>query len=580
MTSAYRWWREDAYSRVRFLGRLAWPVLLVLMGINCGDVYRPVALPIPGTSPSPAPTGHVSTIAMNGTVTSPPNQSLNSGSLSNIDVGGDSVVQSASTGIAPVHGALTSSGRLYIANSGDDTVFASPTSAATLGTTINLVQLCDNLGCPAITPVFVHSTEANRMYVANSGNGSISVIDTSLNIVVNTYAVSPANTGNPLPSPDRVSQPVALAELPNGTKIYSANKGTNSVSSINTQDGTINRVISLGAAPVWIVANVDNTHVYVLDSADTISIIDATTDTVVSSVSAGSAGSNLNQLVYEPLMNRVYATDANSSQPALALFDVASQPNLPNSTLVPHGPGRALITAGAGSTCTSAPVPTSVTVLGDGSRAYVASFQDDGTQICTQATVVDTGTGLVTKTMPLSQNALSPGVLAQTDCNLARFRVYAVSSPGGANSNFKVYISQCDAGTVGIIDAFALGSGPNPHPADWFAGWVPSPVSSFPSSQVSISSVSAPQVQSCPAAGATAVTYTYSLLSGPTLQPGMTVYVTGMKNSANDGAFPITSATSSTFSVNNPCPAADSSAQSGNGSVIPPQNPVFLVPGP
>ena len=579
MTSAYRWWREDASLRLRLLGQLALPILIVVLGVSCGDVYRPVALPIPGASPSPAPVGHVSVIAMNGTLTSPPNQFLNSGSFTRVDVAGDSVIASVPSGIAPAHAALTSAGRLYVANSGDDTVFASPLTTVSQGTSINLVQLCDNLGCPPITPVFVHSTEANRMYVADSGNGSISVIDTSLNVVVNTFAVSPANVGSPLPSPDRVSQPVALAELPNALKIYSANKGTNSVSSINTQDGTINRVIPLGASPVWIVANVDNTHVYVLDTADTISVIDTTTDTIVSSISAGSAGANLNQLVYEPVTNRVYATDANSPQPALALFDVASQANLPNSTLVPHGPGKAPIAVATGSTCTSAPVPTSVTVLGDGSRAYVASFQNDGNQICTQATVVDTGTGLVTRTIPLSQTALSPAVLAQTNCDLARFRVFAASSLGGANSNFKVYVSQCDAGTVGIIDAFAVGSGPNIHPADWFAGWVPSPVSSFPSSQVTISGISAPQVQSCPAAAPAAVTYNYSLLSGPTLQPGMTVYVTGMKNSANDGAFPITAATSSTFTVNNSCPAVDSSAQSGNGSVIPPQNPVFLVPG-
>ena len=566
--------------RLRFLGRLALPMLFVLLGVNCGDVYRPVALPIPGASPSPAPVGHISVIAMNGAVTSPANQFLNSGSFSRINVAGDSVVQTAPTGVGPVHAALTSGGRLYVANSGDDTVFASPLTAATQGTTINLVQLCDATGCPPITPVFVHTTESNRMYVADSGNGTISVIDTSLNIVVNTFAVSPANVGSPLPSPDRVSQPIALAELPNGTRIYSANAGNSSVSSINTQDGTINRVIALPAAPVWIVANVDNTHVYVLDTADTISVIDTTTDTIVSSVSAGSAGANLNQLVYDPLGNRVLATDANSAQPALALFDVASQGNLPNSTLVPHGPGKAPIGIATGSPCTSVPVPTSVTVLGDGSRAYVASYQNDGTQICTQATVVDTGTGLVTKTIPLSQTALPAGILAQTDCDLARFRVYAASSLGGTNSNFKVYVSQCDAGTVGIIDAFAVGTGPNPHPADWFAGWAPSPVSSFPSSQVSISAVSAPQVQSCTASAPASVTYNYSLLSGPTLQAGMTVYVTGMKNSANDGAFPILSATSSSFTVNNACPAADSSAQSGNGSVIAPQNPVFLVPGP
>lgn len=580
MTSAYRCWREGASLRVHFLVRLAVPILLVLLGVSCGDVYRPVALPIPGASPSPAPVGHVSAVSANGI--SSTNQFLNNGTLNRIDVAGDSVVSSSPIGISPAHAASTSSGRIYVANSGDDTVFASPTSF-TQGATINLVQLC--AGCP-VNPVFLNTTQANRMYVAGAGNGTISVIDTGTNVVVSTYAVAPAHVGSPLPSPDPVSQPIGLAELPNGSRIYSANKGTNSVSSINTQDGSINAVIPLATAPVWIVANVDNTHVYVLDTADTISVIDTTTDTVVSTVSAGSAGGNLNQLVYEPIMNRVYATDANSPQPALALFDVASQGNLPNSKLVPHGPGRAPITTAPGSLCISAPVPASVTVLGDGSRAYVASYQNDGTQICTQATVVDTGTGLVTKTIPLSQTALAPGILAQTNCDVARFRVYATSSLGGANSNFKVYVSQCDAGTVGIIDTFALGGGPNPHPADWFAGWAPSPVGSFPGTQVLISAAT----QTKPTVTSPALTtFTYNLLSGPAPPIGATIYVSGMTDGYNDGAFVIISTALGTFTVANPAcgnagdtnppSCADSTGQSGNGSVIPSQNPIFLVPG-
>ena len=579
--------RKSARSRSSLAARLALPIVLTLLGASCGDVYRPVALPIPGPSPSPAPTGHISVVSTNGA--SPTNPFLNPGWLSRIDVSGDSLAIAAPAGIGPVHASLASNGRVYIANSGDDTVYASPTSTNAQGTVINLVQLCDNAGCPPVTPVYVNSTQPNRLYVADAGNGTISVIDPSINVVVNTFAVATANVGSPLPRPDRTSQPVALAELPNGSRIYTANKGTNSVSSINTQDGSINSVIPLSAAPVGVVANVDNTHVYVLDSSDNISVIDTTTDTVVSSVSVGPGGGNLNQIVYDSVLNRVYATDSNSSPPTVRLFDVASQGNQPNSTLVPHGAGKAVISAASGSACTSAPVPASVTVIGDGSRAYVASFQDDGMQICTQATVVDTGTGLVTKTIPLSQSTLSPGILAQTNCDLARpnpnsigspFRVYATSSVGGTNSNFKVYVSQCDAGTVAVIDTFADGSGPNPHPADWFAGWVPSPVSSFPTSQVSISAVSAPQVQSCPAASPATVSYTYSLVSGPALQPGMTVYIKGMTQSANDGAFSVTAATSSSFTVNNSCPAVDTSTQNGTGSVLPPQNPVFLVAGP
>src|SRR5581483_5001538 len=131
--------------------QLAAPILLTLLGVSCGDVYRPVALPIPGPSPSPAPTGHVVAVSTNGISITPSNPFLNAGWLSRIDISGDSVVTSAPAGIAPVHGTMTSSGRVYVANSGDDTVFASPVSGSIQGTVINLVQLCDNAGCPPIT---------------------------------------------------------------------------------------------------------------------------------------------------------------------------------------------------------------------------------------------------------------------------------------------------------------------------------------------------------------------------------------------------------------------------------------------
>jgi YVTN family beta-propeller protein len=415
------------------------------------------------------------------------------------------------------------------------------------------------------------------MYVADEGNGTISVIDTSTVAVVNTYAVAPANAGSPLPLPDRNSRPVALAELPNGTKIYSLNSGTNSVSSINTLDGFINKVIPLGGAPQWAVANPDNTHVYVIDSTGTISVIDARTDAVVSSVSAGRAGPRPNHIAYDPIFNRVFATSANSPQPSVSFFDVSGTSGNPNSTLVPHGPGTALITPAAGSTCASLPVPAAIAVLGDGSRAYVASYQDDGTQICTQATVINAAAGLVTTTVALAQTGLAANAVSQTNCDVSRFRVYATSSTGSTSSSFKVYVSQCDAGTVAIVDTFAVPTGPGTHPAEWLAGWLASPVSSFPGSQVHITGVSAPQV-TCPTP--TPVAYSYSLVGGPALQPGMTIYIGGMGIGANDGAFPIVTATSSSFTVTNTCPAPDGTAQNGTGSVLPPQNPVFLVPGP
>jgi YVTN family beta-propeller protein len=411
------------------------------------------------------------------------------------------------------------------------------------------------------------------MYVAGMGNGTVSVIDTNANQVVRTFPVDSNQ-----PQPDVNSKPVALAELPNGSKLYSVNQGTNSVSSINTLDGTINAVIGVGPSPIWAVANADNLHVYVLDSDDTIWVIDTSTETAVSHVSAGSPGTNLNHLIYDRTFNRLYATDANSAQPKLSVF------NVNGSTLLPHGTsGPALISAAPGSPCSSAPVPTSVTVLGDGTRAYVASYQTGNSMICTQVTVVDAASGSVKTTIPLSSAADNPG---QTNCDNVRFRVFAASSLGSANSLFKVYVSQCDAGTVAIVDTAAVAVGSNKHAADSLAGWLASPVSSFPGSQVTISST----LQTKATASSSALTtFSYNLLGGPAPSQGMTIYISGMTNSYNNNAFLITAVAPGTFTVSNPaCGTAgsptsscqDSSGESGMGSVIPAQNPVFLVPAP
>jgi hypothetical protein len=273
-------------------------------------------------------------------------------------------------------------------------------------------------------------------------------------------------------------------------------------------------------------------------------------------------------LTYDKISNRVYATDANSAQPKLSIFDVSG------GTLTPHGTaGPALINAAPGSGCTSNPIPTSVAVLGDGSRAYVASYQTGIGMICTQVTVVDAASGTFKKTIPLPVAADNP---SQTNCDKARFRVFAASSLGSTNSLFKVYVSQCDAGTVAVIDTAAVSVGSSQHPADSFVGWLPSPVSSFPGSHVSITSA-----QTAGSSTMATTSFTYSLLSGsPQLQPGMTVYITGMSDGGNNGAFVITAVDTahSTFTVSNAGVSATN--QTGTGSVIAPQNPIFLVPAP
>src|SRR5215467_14649630 len=93
-------------------------LLLALLGLACGDYYRPVAIPVPVNSPNPAALHFMYSVSSAGARTV--------GSLSQIDVSGDTLTSVVNSGQSPVHGALAANGSsLYVANSGDDTVTVS-----------------------------------------------------------------------------------------------------------------------------------------------------------------------------------------------------------------------------------------------------------------------------------------------------------------------------------------------------------------------------------------------------------------------------------------------------------------------
>jgi hypothetical protein len=265
-------------------------------------------------------------------------------------------------------------------------------------------------------------------------------------------------------------------------------------------------------------------------------------------------------MFFDSSSNRLYVT--NPVTATVSIFDVGG------NVLIPHAGSPVAIAVAAGSPCTSAPMPTSVTVIGDGSKAYVSSAQADANTVCTQATVINVGPGAVSTVIPLAQ---VPNLSAQTGCGSARFRTFATSSSGAANTNFKVYVSQCDAGSVAVIDTFASSTGTHPHPADVMEGDVSAPLSNFPATHISLAAASQ-------ASGVT--TYTFALLSGPALQVGDTILISGMSDPGNNGNFVISSLPSAnTFTVINPGGVTTTAGQSGTGSILPPQNPVFVITG-
>src|SRR5213595_1533147 len=530
--------------------------VLLLVCVGCGDQFRPVATPITPPPPDPQPTHFI--FVLNGNGANDP------GTGTRIDVSGDTNVGVATVGLGPVHAALLPNGsRIYVANSLEDTISSYALTSLTPVTT----------SLPfGSRPVFVHATENGMMYVANVGNTStvpptlpsVAAISATNNAVINNVTLP--------------FSPIALAETPDGKKIYavgSDGSGVGWVVSINSLDKSLNEAITGLSAPLWVATRSDSQRAYVLNrGSGTVSTIDTFSDTVLSTVAVGAG---VNFMLYDPKLNRLYIT--NPTAGTVSILDASTDP--PSSltgapvTIPEYSPQTS---SDPLNPCQgTAVMPTSVTALPDGTRAYVASFQISGGQICSQVSVINTANNSVTKTIGLEFTVPATGPLTtavpvaqdETGCQAARpapaantgFRLSVASS---ADSS-KVYVANCDAGSTAIIPTSSVAQTAN----------VPSPVSDFPPMTTTVNITAASQ------SGST-TTYTYTLTSGPPLRIGTSITITGMSDPRkNDGTFSISGLGAGTFSVDNPV-GVTATGQNGTGTVIspPPQNPVFVLAGP
>jgi YVTN family beta-propeller protein len=136
----------------------------------------------------------------------------------------------------------------------------------------------------ALTGLLPVSAWAQKAYITNYDDNTVSVIDTTTNTVVKTI---PVGLG-----------PFGVAVSPDGARTYVTNYGnqvssSNSVSVIDTATDIVIAAIPVGSYPFGVAVTPDNTKVYVTNTASaSVSVIDTATNTVSKTIIVGTACTN------------------------------------------------------------------------------------------------------------------------------------------------------------------------------------------------------------------------------------------------------------------------------------------------
>jgi len=230
----------------------------------------------------------------------------------------------------------------YISNFGDGTVSVIDTATNTVVATISVG------GGP--TGVAVNS-DGSKAYVANHPSGPLAVIDTATNAVVASYS-----TGN--------GQGVGIT--PDGTKVYVANTGSCAVSIIDTATNTMIQPLVADCYPVGVAIAPDGSKAYIAHQDSTnVSIIDTTTN----AITFFAVGGYHNGIAISSDGSTIYLTDnayKNVNSPSVSVVDAATHSLI---ATIPVGRG-----------------PFGIALTPDGSKAYVADYDDNAISVIATST--------------------------------------------------------------------------------------------------------------------------------------------------------------------------------------------------
>ena len=202
----------------------------------------------------------------------------------------NSILGTIAVGTSPVAATASTDGLLvFVANEGsNDVTVIDTTNDLTAMTTIALGA---SPGCAGQVPCFsiTYDPGLKRVYTANRANNTISIIRADQAPPVLPSLLTPAPGVDVTAAPCGGSSPRQVAVIPDGSRAYVVNAGTDNVCVLSSLSNTFTKSIALpvGAAPTSVAASLDTTKVYTTNpGTQNISIIATSSDTIVTSLKA------------------------------------------------------------------------------------------------------------------------------------------------------------------------------------------------------------------------------------------------------------------------------------------------------
>lgn len=420
-------------------------VLVFASMLGCGNIYRPVVTSIPPVQPAPQPTKYALVISCGSAtnVSAPTVDQICAGSTvpglaSLIDFSGDSLSARVNIGNGPRWEVISSNGfTAYIANS--DGTISSFIASSSLAQPLESHNVKTSTLLPGADPNSLIYT-GNYLYVSQPGRSSVGVLNAN---------ATPPNAFLEIPISDPAApsvhqNPINVVGNTNAPRAYAISQGANAggcpasgtngtATAIETNTNTISAVLPVGVCPIYGVMSSDARRTFILNQGSgTITVIDSQQNQIDSNPNLvnGTIAVGQGPVWADIYNNGSILAVANSISGTLTLINISQDSfghDSPNF-------GHVLATVPVGLD------PRSVSILEDGTRAYVANRGD----------------GTVSVVSLISNTVVATVTLPKEPCQAGQPDVYCIVHPMSIAATTgtplgKVYVASPDTNILTII---------------------------------------------------------------------------------------------------------------------------------